>query len=316
MSWTPRNSTVQYTIWEHIEELRKTILRSLVIILAATFLSFSFYQQILSLLTLPLAVIANGKSEGSLVITPYHLTRHRISNPSSGIERHSLGAGDRVVATEGAQLEDSKLYALSPGGFLEVERLSQPDRLIVLGPIDGFKTVLKACFWFGLVVSSPLWLLYIFQFIAPALYASERRIALPVSMFCMVFLVLGLLFAFFVTIPLANEALFAFNGAIGENLWSLALYLDYTVVLLLANALAFEMSALLLLFVHYGVVTGQWLSEKRRIMYVFIFVMSALLTPPDVLTQLLMAIPLLAMYELILLYARWRQRQRLPVYGR
>jgi sec-independent protein translocase protein TatC len=123
---------------------------------------------------------------------------------------------------------------------------------------------------------------------------------------CIAFLLFGLLFAYYVTIPLANQFLYAFNLSIGENLWSASLYLDYTVVLLLANALAFELCAVLLLCVHYGVISSRWLQAKRRYIYVAIFVVAAVLTPPDVLTQLLLAIPLVIFYEMIVVYARWK----------
>ncbi|MDP1836430.1 MAG: twin-arginine translocase subunit TatC [Chlamydiales bacterium] len=238
------------TFWEHLDELRKVLIRTLFVVFCATALSFTFYQDVLTFLTLPLRLLTE-QGQGPWTVTP--------------------------------------------------------DHLVVLGPMEGFSTALKACFWFGLVVSSPVWLWMLFRFVAPALHRNEKGLVIPVATVCLLFLIMGLIFGFYVAIPLANQALFAFNGTVGKNLWTLSLYLDYTVLLLLANALAFELSALLFLAVHFGLLSAQWLVEKRRIMCVVIFIISALLTPPDVFTLFLMAIPLLVIYECIVLYAKWRQ---------
>lgn len=298
---------IQGSFWDHLEDLRKTLIRVLLIVFCATALSFTFYQEILSFLTLPLSVLNEGVKEGALTATPYQIVRQKVSNTGRAAVPYQVAEGMRVIAVNGAVVKGHRDYVIEPEGWLETEQLKAPDQLILLGPIEGFRTALKACFWFGLVASSPLWLYFIFQFVAPALYATERSLAFPVIIFCLIFLVLGLGFGFFVSIPVANRCLFSFNTAIGQNLWTLSLYLDYTVLLLLANALAFELSAILLLLVHYGVVTATWLVAKRRHMCVAIFILSALLTPPDVFTLLLMAFPLCGLYELIVLYARWCQ---------
>jgi sec-independent protein translocase protein TatC len=180
--------------------------------------------------------------------------------------------------------------------------MAQP--LVVLGPAEGLNTAIKVSFWFGLTLTSPFWIWVILRFVQPALKAHERRAVLPFLVVSGVLMSVGLLFAYFVTIPVANQYLSAFNGTIGQNLWSLSHYMDYTILLLLANALAFEIAALFLMLIHTGWISAQWLIEHRRVMIVCIFVLSALLTPPDVLTQLFMAIPLLFLYECLVLYAR------------
>lgn len=293
------------TIWEHIEDLRRTLVRVLLVIFFSTALSFGFYQNILHVLTLPLQYVSEH-SHDSWQITPFQIQRERISN-TSNIPAYFQDNSVRIIGSHKAEKEGLG-YRVLAGGHLDIERETPPGHLIVLGPIEGFRTALKASFWFGMVVSSPVWLWLLFQFVAPALHSQEKRAALPVICFCLFFLILGGAFGFLVTIPIANKFLFAFNGTIGLNLWSLSLYLDYTVLLLLANALAFEMSALLFIAVHYGIVTAQWLTDKRRVMCVIIFVIAMLLTPPDVFTQLLMAIPMLIIYEGVILYAKSRQK--------
>jgi sec-independent protein translocase protein TatC len=178
--------------------------------------------------------------------------------------------------------------------------------LIVLGPLDGFLTALKTSFWVGLVATSPLWTFSIMRFIAPALQPKERRWMFPFVAFSIVFMSLGFAFSYFITIPLANEFLSSFNEEIGINMWTLSSYLDYTLILLLSNALAFEISVFLLFLVHYGAISATKLSKLRKYAIVAIFILSAILTPPDIFTQLMLAIPLMIIYELAILYAKIR----------
>ena len=86
-------------------------------------------------------------------------------------------------------------------------------------------------------------------------------------------------------------------------------YLDYTIFLLLANGLAFELCVLGLFAVHLGLVTAEGLLAKRRVAIVGAFILGALLTPPDVLTQIMLAIPLIVLYEGIILYARLKRSE-------
>lgn len=229
------------TFWEHVEELRKTLLHMLAVLFIGICVSFAFYEPIFSLLTSPLHALTSSHA------------------------------------------------------------------LVILGPMDGFQIILKVCFWFSLTATSPIWLFLLLRFISPALRQHERQFVVPFLVCSALFVTAGLLFAFFVTIPLANQILYDFNNSLGNNLWTLNHYLDYTVLLLLANALAFELTVVFLFLIQSGWMSSTWLREKRRVMIVLIFVISAVLTPPDVLTQLLMAVPLMILYEGIILYARWRE---------
>ncbi len=234
---------------------------------------------------------------------------------------------DQSVATIGEHFEDLRqtlirilaivfsITAMSVAFHEEVMRLlTWPLQslgapvLVILSPSEGFKVTLEACFWFSLVITSPVWFYFVFRFITPALQTSETKLILPVISLTVAFLLLGLGFAYYCTIPFANHYLYSFNKEIGQNMWGLSHYLDYTVFLLFANALAFEMGAILLLLVHYRIISLEALQRRRRPAIVAVFIVAALLTPPDVFTQGLLALPLIALYELIVLYARYRNR--------
>jgi sec-independent protein translocase protein TatC len=227
------------SFWNHLDELRKTLIRVFFTIGGGIGVSLYFYKEILSFLVSPTTEIQKG--------------------------------------------------------------------LVVLGPLDGFLTALKTSFWVGLVTTSPLWTFLVMGFIAPALNPKERKWVLPFIFFSLFFLSLGILFSYYVTIPLANEFLSSFNEEIGINMWTLSSYLDYTLILLLSNALAFELSVILLFLVHYGVISSERLIGSRRYAIVTIFILAAILTPPDIFTQLMLAIPLMIIYELAILYAKLRR---------
>lgn len=148
------------------------------------------------------------------------------------------------------------------------------------------------------------------QFIAPALQTKERRWMVPFVVLSLIFLSLGMAFSYFITIPLANQFLSSFNSEIGVNMWTLSSYLDYTIILLLSNALAFELCVILMFLVHFRKLSAEKLISMRRYAIVSIFIASAILTPPDIFTQFMLAIPLILIYELAIIYARLRLPER------
>lgn len=235
------SESVDATFWEHIEALRQTVLQVIGIALVGCVLCFTFYDQLLPFLLLPL------------------------------------------------------------------QSLEPPLSPVLLSPFEGFQTALKVAFWVGLTATSPLWLYVVLRFLYPALQTSERRLIAPFLLLSALFISLGVVFAFTVTIPLANSYLAHFNGNIGINLWSLGFYIDYTLMLLLANGLTFELSIVMLFLIHLKWLSIDWLRSKRRLVIVLIFVLSAIITPPDILTQLLLAIPLMLLYEATIIYAYLKQ---------
>ena len=132
----------------------------------------------------------------------------------------------------------------------------------------------------------------------------------PFLSLSLLFLFAGFLFAFFLTIPIANHYLMSFNEEIGVNLWAFANYLDYTIILLLAHGLAFEICVVLLFLVHFGFLTAEKMRAKRSFFAVGAFILSAVLTPPDVLTQLMLAFPLIFLYEVAIFYAFLREKRQ------
>jgi sec-independent protein translocase protein TatC len=294
--------------WEHVAALRKTLLRSLFAILTATILCFAFYQELFSLMAFPLQENWISSKYNSLTINEIRYTR--VVNSQLTPLDYTLPEGSSLIkSSPGVRLREGRRYQIPPGESLDIEIANDPQQLIILGPLEGLSVTFKFCFWAGFVLSSPLWIYWLIQFISPALTEGEWRMFVPFLGLSFVFLSCGALFAYFFTIPVAAQYLQSFNSSLGNNLWSVGHYLDFTLFLLFANALAFELSLILFFLVHYGVISRETLAAKRRFAYVLAFILGALLTPPDVFTQILMAGLLIGLYELILIYAKLSKKK-------
>jgi len=193
--------------------------------------------------------------------------------------------------------------------ILVVKQLdSQP--IVLFGPTSGVLLVCKLAFWCGFAFSSPIWLFLLLRFAVPALKKRERRVLVPFFFSSLLFFSLGALFAHRLTIPLANRFLYSFNTRIAENIWDLVTYLDYTFVLLFAHGVAFEGFIVLFFAIHLGLIGKEQLRSARRTAVVGIFIVAALFTPPDVLTQAMLAVPMVLLYECSIVYAALIERRR------
>jgi sec-independent protein translocase protein TatC len=293
-----------FPFWTHVEELRRALIRVFSINLVGVLISFIFYAKILAILTAPFT-----DAKDPLALYEEKLEHVRLVNPSSEMKTFVLPQEAFPLSiSQGTQQIDLNTYTIEPGGYLVfAKKIPQSAPLVILGPLEGILIALKTSLWVGAVATSPFWLFVLLQFIVPALYSHEKSLIWPFLCLSFLFIGAGFLFAFLVTIPIANQYLASFNTMIGTNLWSLTHYLDYTLFLLLANGLAFELSVVGIFAVHLGLVSSEMLSKKRRIAYVLAFVIGALLTPPDVVSQVMLAIPLIVLYEVILIYARLKK---------
>lgn len=290
------------SFWEHIEDLRRTLLRSLIVVGAGFLLALMFYQPLLQFLAIyPIEKTTKG-------LTQQKIQRTQILNQTPHSQIFELPPHawliSHVLPIEGKK----NAYFLAPGETILYEEAT-PSSLLIMGPIEGLVLVFKACFWMGLGLTAPIWGWIWLQFILPGLKDQERKILFPFllcSLFC---LILGMILAYYVTLPIANQYLFLFNGSIGQNAWTLTHYVNYVLLICLGHAIAAELTLFLFTLVHFRFLSPDWLVYKRRYMIVLAFVLGALLTPPDVLTQLFLAIPLIGLYELAICYAKWVNRK-------
>ncbi len=289
-------------LFAHFEALRNTLVQCLCIVLAGCVLCFAFVQPIIAWFTAPLYPahsLLEEQIETVQIFNP-HPTTQTYHLPPAGAANKPLPPGIVEIAPDAFQIPPN-------GGFTYALRKPQDKSLVLLGPLEGMKIALKTAFFVGLILTAPLWGFCVARFLSPGLREAERRAAIPFLLTSVGFIAIGGMFAYGVTIPLANTYLMQFNASLGVNLWSLSHYLDYSLFLLIANGAAFQLAAIGLFAVHYRVVTADALLAHRRGAIVAAFILGALLTPPDVATQILLAIPLIALYESVILYAKLRR---------
>jgi sec-independent protein translocase protein TatC len=238
---------------------------------------------------------------------PFKVERQRLFNSSRlPIEWKVPPQAADLFFSEQPERAAPFTYRIQPGQFIEYSIPVSNPSLFILSPLEGILAAFKVCFWAALSLTSPIWIFVLIRFMAPGLRKEEKALFLPFFFLSLLFMGGGMGTAHLITIPLANHYLEWFNAGMGQNLWSVSHYIDYTFVLFVGHALACELALLLLFLVHFRVLTAEWLITKRRYMIVIAFILGALLTPPDVVTQLLLALPLMGIYELAILYAKIR----------
>jgi sec-independent protein translocase protein TatC len=179
----------------------------------------------------------------------------------------------------------------------------------------AFFTLTKVSFLSAVLLSLP-WILYqAWAFVAPGLYEHEKRFAFPLIVSSVVFLVIGIGFAYLFVLPAAYKFFFAFASRTGADiLQDLQKYWDFTLAIFFGFGLTFEVPVAEMLLVKMGFVSVEQLKAARRYVVVGAFVAAAVLTPPDVLSQFMLAIPLMLLYELGIFLAGFiKARSAAPV---
>jgi len=178
-----------------------------------------------------------------------------------------------------------------------VQVLPQGSTLVFTAVPEAFFTYLKAAFLAGIFFSSPFILYQIWAFVSPGLYQREKKYIFPYLIVSSVFFVGGALFCYYIVFPVVFRFFLSFASETIRPLPAIKDYLAFTIKLLLAFGLLFQWPALVLFLARMGVVSSSILSRNRKYAVLVIFVAAAVLTPPDLVSQLLLAGPLLAMYE-------------------
>jgi sec-independent protein translocase protein TatC len=178
------------------------------------------------------------------------------------------------------------------------------DALVFIGIIEPFFTYLKVAIVAGIILASPVILHQIWGFVAPALHKEERRWFLPIVICSTLFFLMGLVFAYTLVFPVGFKYLLGFAHEELRPELSIALYFSIAIKLLLAFGVVFELPFFMTIFARIGMVNAAFFSRYRRYAIVIAVIFSALLTPPDIFSQLLMAGPVILLYELGILGAR------------
>tara|TARA_B100001123_G_C15261089_1_gene1006608 strand:+ start:958 stop:1731 length:774 start_codon:yes stop_codon:yes gene_type:complete len=177
-------------------------------------------------------------------------------------------------------------------------------RLIFTALQETFITYLKVSFFAAFFISSPLILVQIWKFIAPGLYENEKKALMPYLIATPLLFLLGGLLVYYLIMPLAIKFFLSFETSLGINNLPIQLeakvneYLSLIMKLIFAFGLSFQLPVILSLLARVGFIDSNYLKKRRKYVVVIIFAVAAILTPPDPVTQIGLAIPLLLLYEI------------------
>lgn len=163
---------------------------------------------------------------------------------------------------------------------------------------EAFFTYLKVAFFASIIFTSPFTLYQIWKFLSPGLYTSEKKYVVPFVIFSTIFFVGGTSFAYYLVFPLGFKFFIAFSTEHIKPMLSMKEYLSFSFKLLLAFGIIFELPVFMFFLGKIGLVNSKTLITKRKYAILLVFIAAALFTPPDVVTQVMMAVPLVLLYEL------------------
>jgi sec-independent protein translocase protein TatC len=178
------------------------------------------------------------------------------------------------------------------------------DKLIFTGLPEAFFTYLKVAFLSGIILAAPVIFYEFWMFVAPGLYDKEKRLMVPVVVLSTVFFVGGAFFGYFIVFPYGFKFFLGFASDIIKPLPSMREYLSFASKLLLAFGLVFELPLIVSFLAKLGMVSVPFLKKNRKYAILLFFTVAAILTPPDVVTQVMMALPLMVLYEISIVGAK------------
>ena len=195
-----------------------------------------------------------------------------------------------------------KLFEILSNPLISV--MGTDDKMIFTGLPEAFFTYLKVALLSGFMLAAPVVLYQFWMFVAPGLYQKERRLLIPIVFLSSVFFVGGALFGYFIVFPFGFKFFLGFASETIQALPSMKEYLTFSAKLLLAFGLVFELPLVITFLAKLGIVSVDFLKKNRKYALILFFAGSAILTPPDVVTQIMMAVPLMLLYEISIIGAR------------
>jgi sec-independent protein translocase protein TatC len=228
----------------------------------------------------------------------------------------SIGA--MIAGTGLCYLFVEDIYGFLVKPLADAMQPGDSQRLIYTNLTEAFFTYMKVSIFAGVFLTFPILATQVWLFISPGLYKKERRTVLPFLIASPILFFLGGATVYFIVLPLAWKFLLSFQSTGSDTVLPIMLearvgeYLDLVMTLIFAFGLCFQLPILLGLLAKAGIINAEWLAKKRRYAVVIVFIIAAFLTPPDIISQISLAIPLMALYEVSILIIRHLSTNDLP----
>ena len=298
---------------EHLEDLRWVLIKSLAALGVAFVVCLLAGDLVVSVLTHPLRQAkVHYHNEGQVVTFLFGTNRLGVF-PLPPDQQQALNLGTNHFIT--LHLQPILLGTNQVLGFradadsTEAEKLSIP--LVTLSPAGAFVVAVQVAAYAGVIIASPFILYFVATFVFPALKLKERKYVYRGLFFGFGLFLVGVLFCYFALMPVALAASVKYTQWLGFStpLWRAEDYISFVSKFMVGMGLGFEMPVVLLVLVKIGVLNYATLSKARRYVIIVNFVLGAVLTTPEIITQILMALPLQALYEITVWIAWYWERQ-------
>jgi sec-independent protein translocase protein TatC len=314
---SPLDTTM--SLGDHLEELRARLILAIVGLLIGTGICLSFGTRIIKFIERPytkIFQISDNKSQKDeetikLLNNLFNNTRLKLAaDPNTqGIEPKTE-AFVQKFCTEALLIlfNDPNYTAIRPSG----NQISPERRLQILSPAAGFVSYIKIALMAGLILSSP-WVFYqIWMFVAAGLYPHEKKYVHSAVPFSAALFVTGALFFLFVVAPLTLGFLVKFNEGVldARSNFTFADYISFITMLMLVFGMAFQTPVAIFFLNRTSLVSIQALRKSRKFVILIIFIVAAMATPPDVISQVTLAIPLYFLFELGIILSVFAERRR------
>lgn len=185
--------------------------------------------------------------------------------------------------------------------------------MIYTGMPEAFFIYMQIAFFASLLLTGPYCLYQVWKFISPGLLPGEKKYVLPFVLVSSTLFISGVLFGYFLVLPPAFKFFVSFSSDFLKPMFSLKEYLSLSLKFLLGFGVSFQLPVFLFFMTKIGIVNARMLSKQRRYAILLIFVLAAVLTPsPDAITQTLMALPLMVLYEVGIVVSRFAEKKPVP----